>query len=385
MKTMKKTKYHSYNQAQLKILSDKLCDQIDDLLVALGIDEYKDMGKMITMSCPIHDGDNASAFNLYYTGDNYRGNWKCRTHQCEQIFKSSIIGFIRGCLSRSQYNWSNPGDKLCSFQEAIDFAESFLKEDIGSFKVSKKTIEKNTFVNTIKYISTTPTVPSISGIRRDIVKKNLSIPSQYFINRGFSHTILDKYDVGDCVIANKEMYERAVVPIYDNNHEFMIGCSGRSIWNKCDLCSSYHDNKDLCPDEDSRWKFCKWKHSYGFKSQEHLYNFWYAKDHIKNNGTVIIVESPGNVWRLEESGIHNSVAIFGSSLADKQKMLLDISGAMNIITIMDNDEAGQKAAEQILAKCNRTYNVKNIVVPKEDVASMSIEEINNFIKPIIEK
>ncbi|NDC71851.1 MAG: hypothetical protein EBZ62_00150, partial [Sphingobacteriia bacterium] len=53
--------------------------------------------------------------------------------------------------------------------------------------------------------------------------------------------------------------------------------------------------------------------------------------------TAIIVESPGNVWRLEENGIHNSVALFGSSLSDRQtdltwdNKLLTAREAMEII------------------------------------------------------
>lgn len=385
MKTMnkKKTTYRLYSQAQLKILSDKLCDQIEPLLHALDIHDYKDMGKMMTMCCPIHDGDNASAFNLYYKGDNYRGNWKCRTHQCEQTFKGSIVGFIRGCLSKSSMNWSKPGDDMCSFADAIKFAEDFLKEEVSTYKVSRKHVEKSTFVNSIKYINPTTTINQTNLVPRSIVAKTLSIPSNYFLNRGFSREILQKYDIGDCLTIGKEMNGRAVVPVYDNDYEFMVGCSGRSIYDRCGLCNSYHSGSEKCPSEDNAWKYSKWKHSYGFKSQEHLYNFWFAKKHIKNSGLAIIVESPGNVWRLEEAGIHNSVALFGSSLGDKQKMLLDISGAMNLITIMDNDEAGRKAAEQIKNKCNRIYNIKNIEIDKDDIACMSIADINDQITPLI--
>lgn len=95
---MKKSR--SYDQYQLKELSYLVCDNIEDLFSVLNISSYKISGNMISMSCPIHGGDNDSALNLYHEGDSYRGNWKCRTHQCEQVFKSSIIGFIRGCLSR---------------------------------------------------------------------------------------------------------------------------------------------------------------------------------------------------------------------------------------------------------------------------------------------
>lgn len=361
---MKQTKkYRSYDQYQLKALSDAICEDIENLFVALDIDDYKMLDKMIMMSCPIHGGDNVSAFNLYYKGDNYCGNWKCRTHQCEETFKSSIIGFIRGCLSRRMCGWEKNGDTTVSFAEALDFAMKFSKKNLKDFNISKKQKEKNTFINTINYLNPSAKNPA-KTIDRHTVVKNLQIPSPYFLSRGFSKDILVKYDVGECLNPSKEMYNRAVVPIYDMEHKAVVGCSGRSI-------------NATIP---------KWKHNDGFRAEEHLYNFWYAKEHIQTTKTAILVESPGNVWKLEEAGIHNSVAIFGSSLKDKQKMLLDISGAMNLITIMDNDDAGKSAEQHIYKKCNRTYNVKHIHLQDfADVAEMSVEDIAKIIKPFIEK
>lgn len=381
MMTTKK-KYRSYDQNQLKHLADVLCDDIENLLTVLGIDSYKMLDKMVIMSCPIHGGDNDSAFNLYHQGDSYRGNWKCRTHGCETVFKSSIIGFIRGCLSHEQ-GWTKPGDPVVSFNDAIDFALKYSKYNPSDYKVSKKTKEKNNFVNTVKYLKTeTIVTPPQQKVSRATVTASLQIPSTYFISRGFSSEILTKYDVGDCIGSGKEMSNRAVVPVYDIDYTGMVGCTGRSIFNKCTNCGSYHDHD--CPNSKEKWLFCKWRHNKNFKTQEHLYNYWFAKEHISKTKTVVLVESPGNVWRLEESGIHNSVAIFGSSMSHKQKMLLDISGAMNIITIMDNDEAGQEAAKQIALKCERTYNIKNIVPPTGDIAEMSTELIKTNIIPQIQ-
>jgi DNA primase len=96
---------------------------------------------------------------------------------------------------------------------------------------------------------------------------------------------------------------------------------------------------------------------------------------------VILVESPGNVWRLEEAGIHNSVAIFGSSLSDRQKMILDTSGAMTIITIMDNDDAGQKASQLISDKCSKTYNIVHAKINYPDVACMTVDQIKTELYP----
>lgn len=381
-KTMIK-KSRSYNQQQLKILSDYLCEDIDNLLDSLNVTDYKIFDRMIAMRCPIHGGDNNSACNLYYKGDSYRGNWKCRTHQCEETFKGSIIGFIRGCLSK-QNGWTGPGDPTVSFNDAVEYAIKFSKKNPDSIKVNKKEVEKNNFVNVINHIQSDirpkDETPKIS---RSTIVKNLDIPSQYFLNRGFSRDILIKYDVGECSIPEKEMYQRAVVPVYDDSHSYMVGCSGRSLFGVCEKCKSYHNEDSSCPKDDYLWQYSKWKHNKGFKTQEYLYNLWYAKDYIQQSKSVILVESPGNVWRLEEAGIHNSVALFGSVLQDKQKLLLDISGAMSIYMLMDNDDAGKKASEKIYDKCSKTYNVYRIDIDHPDVADMTVSEVKEIISPQI--
>lgn len=379
--TMKK-KSHLNDQAKLKIVCDELCDNIESLLDHFGI-EYVYSGKLITMSCPIHGGDNKSALNLYPQGDVYRGNWKCRTHGCEKHFKSSIIGFVRGIISSQKYNWSKDQDKSCSFQEALNFCLAFINKDLSKIKISSADKDKRSFVGAIRYISPEKTTAA-NGISRSQIRSNLEIPAEYYLNRGYSREILDKYDIGLCNRSGREMSNRVVVPIYDHKHQFMVGCSGRSIYEKCNNCGCFHNKEETCPNEDQYRFHSKWKHSASFQSQNHLYNIWFAKNHILESHTVIIVESPGNVWRLEEAGIHNSVAIFGSSLSDRQKMILDASGAMTIITMMDNDEAGKKASELIKQKCYKTYNVKNIEFPAQDIAELSVDYIRTNIKTLLE-
>jgi 5S rRNA maturation endonuclease (ribonuclease M5) len=282
--------------------------------------------------------------------------------------------------------WNKEGDDMVSFKDAIDFAIQFSNHDPVNDKQTRKVKEKNTFVNTVKNISIDVSdKPNEVVVPRNLVIKALDIPSQYFLDRGFSKEILIKYDVGDCINSSKEMNNRAVVPVYDQNMRGMIGCTGRSIHDKCLSCNAFHNMNDKCPNDNEKWLSSKWRHSKNFKTQEHLYNYWFAKKYILASKTVVIVESPGNVWRLEEAGIHNSVAIFGSSLGYKQKALLDISGAMNIITIMDNDKAGKDAAKQIEDKCGRIYNIKHIEINANDIAEMSIDDIVTKISPQIKE
>ena len=383
-----KNKSNSYNQNQLKAISDNICENIEMVLSKLDIDDYRMCSRMISMRCPIHGGDNESALNLYHTGDSYRGNWKCRTHQCEKVFKASVIGFIRGILSHKKFGWTKTGDDMVSFQETMKVVENLLGTDSSIIVSDNNTIEKQKFANTVRYLSKPNQGQSnTNGITKRTVQKLLDIPSKYFLNRGFSSETLIHFDVGECDNPSKEMYARAVVPIYDVEGKNVIACTGRSIFEKCDECGSYHSISAAC----SSKHIPKWKHSLGFRSEENIYNIWHAKKHIEETKTVIIVESPGNVWKLYEAGVYNAVAIFGSSFSDKQKMILDISGAMKIITIMDNDEAGEKAASTIFKKCNKTYIVKNLALKDiidryenySDIGDLSSEQILNIVKPKI--
>lgn len=383
MKMLMTKKSRLNDQAKLKVLCDDLCDNIEELLDYFNV-EYKDHGKMISMACPIHEGDNTGAINIYIEGESYRGNWKCRTHQCEKVFKGSVIGFVRGLLSNRKHQWSENGDKTCSFKETIDFITSFVKKDLKDIKVSKLAKNKNRFASAINHISNNHTVITTNCLSRDQIRPLLNIPAQYYIDRDFSEDIIDKYDVGLCTNPKREMHDRVVVPIYDMNYEYMIGCTGRSIYEKCSECSCFHKPTDSCPEDNKKYLYSKWKHSANFKSQNCLYNFWFAKQHIQKTGTAILVESPGNAWKLEENGIHNSVAIFGTNLSDRQKILLDGSGAMNLVILMDNDDPGRKAAINIVEKCKNTYRMHVPSITKLDVGEMTAEEINTQIKEFME-
>lgn len=379
MKHPQKSKSRSYDQAKLKIVCDDLCDNIEELLNVFDI-EYKIVGKMISMACPIHGGDNMSALNLYHEGESYRGNWKCRSHGCEEHFKGSILGFVRGVLSNRNHCWQKNGDSTETFDNSLDFALKFLNKNLSDIKISRSQREKKLFASMMTSISSSKQ-HNEARVPRQHIRNSLDLNYSYFKNRGFASEILDRYDVGLCNKPDKEMYNRMVVPIYNEDYEYMVGCTGRSIFDKCNKCESFHDPNTRCPDQTDLWKYSKWKHNFKFKAQDYLYNYWFAKSNIQETKTAIIVESPGNVWKLEECGIKNSIAIFGTSLGDRQKMILDSSGAMQLILLLDNDEAGKKSTINITNKCIKTYNVQAPTFIDTDIADMNCEEIIQNLKP----
>ena len=195
---------------------------------------------MISMACPIHEGDNES-MEIYMLRDTYRGNWKCRTHGCEKCFKGSIIGFVRGLLSNKKHQWSEEGDKTVTFKETIDFITSFLKKDLNDITVSNETRNKNRFTNAVSHIKNNVKVDTTNCLTRNRIRGLLQIPAKYYIDRGFTPSVLDKYDIGLCTNPAREMHNRVVAPIYDSDYTYMIGCSGRSIFEKCDKYGCFHD------------------------------------------------------------------------------------------------------------------------------------------------
>jgi len=254
---------------------------------------------------------------------------------------------VRGGLSKIKYGWSSVGDKTVSFDQTIDFLLDRYKIKFNNLNSEEIKVGNYEFCKTINALGQSK--KEKGKITRDFYRDKVDIPSKYYLDRGYSIEVLDDYDVGTCKRYGRQMFNRAVVPIYDEDGETIVGCTGRSLFEECKKCRSYHD-----------------------------------KEHVLKSGVIILVESPGNVWRLEEEGIHNSVAIFGTTLNDEQKYLIDSSGALTIILIMDNDDAGQEAAEKIIKQCNRTYRVYNIKVGS-DVADMNTNEITEDILPIINK
>ncbi len=103
----------------------------------------------------------------------------------------------------------------------------------------------------------------------------------------------------------------------------------------------WHNPQLDCPTTTvDRYLSVKWRHNKDFEAEEYLYNLWFAKEQIKKNHSIILTESPGNVWRLVEAGVMNSVATFGAHLTDAQLALLQSTETLVLNLLYDNDEAG---------------------------------------------
>lgn len=193
---------------------------------------------------------------------------------------------------------------------------------------------------------------------------------------------MDKYDIGHASSKNTELTERCVCPVYDDSGKYFRGAIGRSLYEECKTCHSYHNPKTQCPSEDIRPLYRKWRSNKNFDRRINLYNLWEAKQEIKKTGKVILCESAGNVLRIEEAGIKFSLGCFGADLCDEQQVLLEKSGAFKVFLLMDNDEAGRIANEKIQKQLCKSFNTKIINLPDgiNDIAEMKVQEVKNFLE-----
>lgn len=380
---MTRTQNPTYlDQDKLRCLSDNLIERLEDLFEEFDVDLTKN-GKKYFGGCPIHGGgDDKSPFNLFFEGEYYKGNWVCRSHHCEKTFKKSLIGFVRGLLSR-QKGWTTEGDKEVSFNDTVEWILKWLGQDFNNIKVDKDAVEKNKFINQSRAI----TKRKQEGLKIDpkIIRETLRCPSAYFVKRGYDKQILEKYYVGDCYTSGKEMYNRAVVPIFDDSGKFVVGVTGRSLFEQCNKCKLWHNPDSNCPHTDlEKYLAIKWRHNKDFQAENHLYNFWNAKQAIEKSHSICLVESPGNVWKLIENGIENCVATFGSYLTDDQMNLLMSTGCLVLNLIYDNDEAGRLAVQNIKDKAGKMYNINHIKVEDvNDISDMKNSRIQTDIIPKI--
>lgn len=366
----------SENSARLRLLSEIAAARLSELLDRLDV-KLRNGGGFLVGTCPVHGGDNPSALNLYPEGHTTRGNWRCNTRHCERVFYPTVVGFTRGVLSHNKYGYSGEGDQVVPFKEAVNFLCDFVGQKFHSLKIDRVALEKNRFIGLAHTFAYGTNHTHYWPAR--LVRAKMDCPSPYFLSRGFSPHVLERFSVGDWKSDDESssMFERAVCPIFNEKKSFVLGVTGRSTLPFCRGCGSYHVR--ACPPLADRHLFSKWRNNKEFNKGDHLYGLWNARDAIRSSGKVLLVESPGNVLRASEAGIDNCVGLFGTDMSDAQQVLLESSGAMTIFLAMDDDEAGEVASQTLQCLLSKCFRVKRIKDVKGDLGEMSADEVKKVV------
>lgn len=134
---------------------------------------------------------------------------------------------------------------------------------------------------------------------------------------------------------------------------FEAGRTDRSTFLRGTVAVRLHDldgrplgycGRRLDPDEIARWG--KWRFPAGFPKAETLFNAHRAL--TARRGGLVVVECPWAVMRLAQAGIDGAVALLGTALSDAQAAWL--AAAPAVLLMLDGDRAGRRAAATVAAR-----------------------------------
>lgn len=161
---------------------------------------------------------------------------------------------------------------------------------------------------------------------------------------------------------------RVIFPII-NTQKKVIGFGGRSIINGDKGMPKY-----LNSDE-----------SEIFHKKNNLYGLNLARDEVKKEGNIIIVEGYMDVISLYQAGVKNAIASLGTALTNEQARLL-ARYTKNVVLAYDSDNAGINATLRAIdilkeAKINvRVLNLNYAKDPDEYIRKFNVEGFRNLIK-----
>ncbi len=161
---------------------------------------------------------------------------------------------------------------------------------------------------------------------------------------------------------------RVIFPII-NTQKKVIGFGGRSIINGDKGMPKY-----LNSDE-----------SEIFHKKNNLYGLNLARDEVKKEGNIIIVEGYMDVISLYQAGVKNAIASLGTALTVEQARLL-ARYTKNVVLAYDSDNAGINATLRAIdilkeAKINvRVLNLNDAKDPDEYIRKFNVESFRNLIK-----
>ena len=275
-------------------------------------------GKNYFGVCPFHDDHSPSMsvspekqiYTCFSCGAS--GNVFTFVADFEKISFAQAVRLLGEKVGISIGGISNFSEKKDEYFEIYELANKFYQNSLFT-NLGKNAIEylkkRNIDKETIKKFGIGLSIQKVS--LTDYLK-NKKYDIDKLINIGITN------DQGNDIFINRIMF-----PIYDLSGN-PVAFSGR-----------IYNTKDTS-------KYVNTKETDKFKKGKLLYNYHIAKEHLKKNDSIIIMEGQMDVIRASTIGINNCIATMGTALTKDHKNIIK-NMTNNIVLCFDGDEAGEKA------------------------------------------
>ncbi len=166
-----------------------------------------------------------------------------------------------------------------------------------------------------------------------------------------------------------QLFGRIIIPLHNPEGE-TIGFTGR-----------IYRNEDIA-------KYVNTRETVIFKKGDTLYNYFLAKESIKREKSVIVVEGQMDAIRLYSEGFKNVVATGGTALTKEQIELLK-KLKVKVILCLDNDKAGFEATyhmgEELIKNGLEVYVIRlsDAKDPDEYIKKFTKEAFEKNLKSLI--
>jgi len=295
------------NTKRLKDLKKQLA--IGRVLEAYGLSgRLKQHGNQLIGACPLHGGDNPTAFRVHLT----RGIWNCFT-ACGGGDTVDLICKLEKCTKASAAR---------IIRHMI--ASPAISVPLGADSQRQGTTTTRAFRPFRRKIPLNPRAPFLQD------------------NKGISVDTAIRFETGLADPKSSFLRGAVAVRLHDIKGHPIGYCARR-----------------LEPDEISRWG--KWRFPTGMPKGQLLYNAHRAL--AARHGGIVLVECPWAAMRLTQAGISGVVALLGTTMTETQ--LAWLASAPAVLLLMDADQAGRKAAKTIAQALDRHTTVLIHDLPPE--------------------
>lgn len=158
----------------------------------------------------------------------------------------------------------------------------------------------------------------------------------YLKERGLAKETIEHFGLGYC--SKGLMKERIAIPVHNDKGE-LVAYAGRWPGDP--------------PGEEGKYKLPP-----GFQKHLVLFNLNRAVNETSEK-KIVVVEGFFDCFRVWQAGYKNVVALMGSSLSKEQEELL-VNHAKMVALMLDQDEAGRRATQEILSRLAKRVFVRVI-------------------------
>jgi DNA primase len=234
-----------------------------------------------------------------------------------------------------------------------------------------------------------------------------SVGLGYFTERGLSHNIIDKFQLGYSSEQRRAFSEAAVkagyqakylvstgMSILSNNHAEGTEITVKDIFDRYAgrVMFPIHDEAGrvvafggrILNNDKKTAKYINSPETDIYNKSRVLYGLWMGKKAIQQNDCCYLVEGYMDVIAMHQAGIENVVASSGTSLTvDQIKAIHRFT--KNIVVLYDGDEAGQKASNRAIPLLlEEGMNVRLLMFPDNDdpdsfSRKVTVEEFKNYL------